>query len=158
MGDPVVLLTTAEIDTAAFAGILACLGGTLDPDDADRGRVSRGQCHVWIYRDVERLDDTPKNVADQIAAKLGAPPHGGLVLEPSRQPGTERLVMDIARAFGTLAGSAVGYKYGNSRPCRSSAAHARFSLTRRYVKPRKSRACRIKCLLECDVKVAFSTV
>jgi hypothetical protein len=99
MGDPVILLTAAEIDTAAFAEILACLGGTLDPDDADRGRVSRGRCHVWIYRDAERLDDTPEAVADQIAAKLGAPPRSGLVLEPSRQPGTERLVMDIARAI-----------------------------------------------------------
>ena len=99
MGDPVILLTAAEIDTAAFAEIVACLGGTLDPDDADRGRVSRGRCHVWIYRDVEPLDDTPKNVVDQITAKLRAPPRGGLVLEPSRTPGTERLVMDIARAF-----------------------------------------------------------
>jgi hypothetical protein len=99
MGEPVILLTTAEIDTDEFAEILACLGGTLDPTEADRGRVSRGQCHVWIYRGAEHLDDTPATVADQIAAKLGAPPRSGLVLEPSRQPGTDRLVMDIARAF-----------------------------------------------------------
>ncbi len=100
MGEPVVLLTTTEIDTAEFAEILVCLGGTLDPNNADKGRVSRGRCHVWIFRGAEGIDDdTPEIVANQIVAKLGAPPCGGLVLEPSRKPGTERLVMDIARAF-----------------------------------------------------------
>jgi hypothetical protein len=99
MGEPVVLLTAAEIDPAAFAEVLRCLGGTLDSDHADRGRVSRGRCHVWLYRGVDGLDDIPATVAEQIAAKLGALPRGGLVLEPSRQPGTDRLLIDLARAF-----------------------------------------------------------
>jgi hypothetical protein len=54
---------------------------------------------VWIYRGAESLDNMPATVADQIVAKLGAMPRGGLVLEPSRRPGTGRLVMDVARAF-----------------------------------------------------------
>lgn len=38
-------------------------------------------------------------MAERIAAKLGAIPCTGLVLEPSRKPGTERLVMDVAKVF-----------------------------------------------------------
>jgi hypothetical protein len=99
MGEPVVLLTIAEIDTAGFAEVVRCLGGVVDANRADRGRISRGRCHVWLYLGAESFADIPPAVAEQIAAKLGAMPRTGWVLEPSRKPGTERLVIDVAKAF-----------------------------------------------------------
>lgn len=95
-GEPSLLLTTIDLEAVGLPEIMRGLGGTVDPGHTDQGRVSRGRCHVWVYLGVEEWED---GIPADIVAKLGGVARSGLTLIPSRGPGGDRLVLDVARAF-----------------------------------------------------------
>jgi hypothetical protein len=102
MSDAFAIFTTTVIGKSEFATFLKKAGGVLDPDNREKGRVSQGLRHVWIFLSHEGLDTLPEDVVALVTDKLGALPRSDIVLELSSEPGTESLVIDVAIAFAEL--------------------------------------------------------
>ena len=56
MSEPFIIFTIADIGKSEFATFLKNVGGVLDPDEPDVGRVSLGCRHVWIFLGHEGLE------------------------------------------------------------------------------------------------------
>jgi hypothetical protein len=102
MSDPFFIFTTMVIGKSEFATFLKKAGGVLDPDNPEHGRVSQGRRHVWIFLGIEGLDTLLEDGIELVTDRLGGLPHSHIVLEPSRKPGTDAVVIDVAIAFAEL--------------------------------------------------------
>jgi hypothetical protein len=102
MSDAFFIFTTTAIGKTEFAAFLKKAGGVLHPDDPERGRVSQGRSHVWIFLSHDGLNTLSGDVVARVTQKLGALPRSDIVLELSSEPGTEALVTDVAIAFAEL--------------------------------------------------------
>ena len=49
MSDPFVIFTTAKIGKLGFSAFLTKAGGVVDTGYPERGRVSQGRRHVWVF-------------------------------------------------------------------------------------------------------------
>ena len=99
MSDPFVLFAPTIIEAGEFATFLAHAGGVADPDRSESGRISLGNCHVWVFLSRETLAEIPDQLRKAVAKKLGTPPRSCVVLEVGRSPGSGALAIDFAIAF-----------------------------------------------------------
>jgi hypothetical protein len=79
MSDAFFIFTTTAIGKTEFAAFLKKAGGVLHPDDPERGRVSQGRSHVWIFLSHDGLNPSSRirgffgsaPIADQWVGRKG---------------------------------------------------------------------------------------
>jgi hypothetical protein len=99
MSDPYILLTPTLITNDEFVSFPTEVGGVLDPEQPNKGQVSRGSRHIWAYFGPKALADGTRGIEDATAEKLGAPPRSCVSLEISHNPGSLILAVDFAVDF-----------------------------------------------------------
>jgi hypothetical protein len=99
MSEPLILLSSAAISEDDFITFLTGIGGVHEPGDVEIGRFSRDRCHLWIFLNPQALAESLEDIGAAATEKLGGAPQSCVVLELSREPGTERLALEFSIAF-----------------------------------------------------------
>lgn len=101
------LVTRNEIQV-----FLGKIGGVIPPDPTSLqvGQYSDKERHLWIYLSYHEIYHTPPEHLDMIRLKLGTEPKSLLILEMSREPKTEFLVVDFVEKL-SQRWKCVAYKY-----------------------------------------------
>lgn len=108
MGPALVVISTEEIDEDDLNAVVESLGGVVEPAGA---RLDRGGCYVEI------LNSAPGPIEPEDMAlyetKLGGPPRTQLVLDMSKDPGTDRLAFELVDALARQWTVVVDNDYGS---------------------------------------------
>jgi hypothetical protein len=99
MSEHIAVLSSVAITPDEFAAFLTEIGGVVDPEYNDQGRISRQNRHVWIYLSPEELADVIEKREDVIVQKLGKMPKTNVIVDISREAQSEELALEFARAF-----------------------------------------------------------
>lgn len=99
MPEPVSLISSADIKQEEFSTFLQQLGAVLHPDNVYDGRLSRGNFHVWISLDNSELKNFEADEIERITQQLGDMPQTHILLDVSKNPGSQQLAIEFACNF-----------------------------------------------------------
>lgn len=101
MSDTVALISSSEIKQEEFISFLQNLGAFIieDTNDPFDARFSRGYQHVWIALDHRGFNDYQTHEIEVFTQMLSGKPQTHIVLEISRETGSQQLAVELACAF-----------------------------------------------------------
>lgn len=98
MSEPVILIFAEDVDQEGLREVVESLGGVRDPDPYRDARLSRGECHVWVFSREDLQDTLEPDQVKAYQARLGGPVGGQVVLEMSNAAGSELLAQELIEA------------------------------------------------------------
>jgi len=98
MPEPFAIVCSIRITADDLFAALRAHGGVIDNEAAKDGRVSRGECQVWVHLRDEELADLEDATLARIQTALGAEPISEVLLDVSGTEGSEQLAVDFACA------------------------------------------------------------
>ncbi len=101
MPEPLSLISSADIQQEEFITFLQQSGVVLHPDKLYDGRLSEGNLHVWIALDNSELKNFDANEIEVIAHRLGGIPKTHILLDVSKELGSEQIALEFACKFAT---------------------------------------------------------
>ena len=103
MSEPIALLSSAVISQNELLSFIVQSQDHPTSDISLFGRLSRGECHIWIGLSPEELaaalEDNGESYLRELTSLLGTPPQTYVVVEISRVEGSELLALDFAISF-----------------------------------------------------------
>lgn len=96
MSESIGLVFSEKIDLERFLDVVVALGGVRHPDEWVQGRLTRGDRHVWIYN-ADPGDLEPSEL-DALEGKLGEAIGTRVILNLSREEGTDRVALELVEA------------------------------------------------------------
>ena len=99
MPEPVSLISSADIKQEEFSTFLQQLGAVLHPDHVYDGRLSRGNFHIWIALDNSELKNFETDEIKRITQQLADMPQTHILLDVSKNPGSQQLAIEFACKF-----------------------------------------------------------
>ena len=101
MSEPVAIISSSQIKQDEFINLLQSLGAFIieDSNDPFDARLSRGYQHVWIALDNRGFDQFEDDEIELFTQMLTSKPQSHIVLEISREAGSQQLAVELACVF-----------------------------------------------------------
>jgi len=113
MSHSVYLVTNETVKSQELSSFLKSVDAIIDEKNEAKGYVLNGDGQVWIDLVENAIDEYEQEDIEKLRNALGASPKTFICLEISRNPGSGRLAIDVAKAFSQRWYSVIDDLYEN---------------------------------------------
>ena len=113
MSHSVYLVTNETVKSQELSSFLKSVDAIIDEKNEAKGYVLNGDGQVWIDLVENAIDEYEQEDIEKLRNALGASPKTFICLDISRNPGSGRLAIDVAKAFSQRWYSVIDDLYEN---------------------------------------------